>query len=177
MRHRQRLGLVSAFVAALVTAGCADYDGLLFVQDDRLSFTEPEDYEQVETPFTLSWTMEDFEVLEKDEDAPVTEDSGSFVVFIDQAPVEPGETLEAVGKDDPQCEADPRCPNRVYLNAKGVYPTRKTSLTLGNVPPLASKEEVQLHQATVILLDAEGRRIGEYAWYRQFKMRNLVTVG
>ena len=174
MRPLRALVLVGALCAALLTSGCADYSKMLFVKDERLQFTTPKDYEQVEVPVKVEWTIEDFEVLPRDAEAEPTNDAGYFAVFVDRAPVKPGGTLEDVADRDPACKADPRCPDKAYLNANGVYVTRKTEITLPNVAPLTTKERVQLHQLTVILLDSEGRRIGEYAWFTRFKLVNKV---
>jgi len=178
MRRRRIRATIAMAILLLTTtslAGCARYDDLLFRQDHRLTFTAPPSYEQVELPVTVSWTMTDFEVLPPDSDAEPSEQAGYFAVFVDQAPVKPGHTLDDVADDDPACERAPRCPDRRYLNSKGVYPTRQTTLTLESVLPLSSREDVHLHEVTVILLDSEGRRIGEYAWYRRFKLENVLA--
>lgn len=175
MPHLRRSALAAMLVVGALSSGCADYSEMQFFKDERLSFTEPEDYDKVETPLVVSWTMEDFEVLGRGETAPPSEEAGYFGVFVDRAPIKPGKTLADVGKGDKQCEIDPRCPDKTYLNAKGVYTTRQTSITLDYVAPLSSKERIQLHQVTVVLLDSEGKRIGEYAWYQRFKLENLVV--
>lgn len=148
-----------------------------FVKDHRLTFQSPESYEEIELPLQVTWTMKDFEVLgAKDKQAP-SEDAGYFAVFVDQAPVKPGHTLADVGKDDPLCQGDTAaCLDPAYLETKGVYTTRKPSVALETVDPLSgSKEKVQLHQVTVVLLDSAGRRIGELAWYRYFKLETKVV--
>ncbi|MGA8256802.1 MAG: hypothetical protein WB767_09530 [Nocardioides sp.] len=175
MPHLRRSALVAMLVVGALCSGCADYSTMQFFKDERLTFTTPDDYEEVEVPLVVSWTMEDFEILARGEDGEIAEDVGYFGVFVDRAPVKPGKTLADVGKGDTQCEIDPRCPDKTYLNAKGVYTTRQTSITLDYVAPLSSKERIQLHQVTVVLLDAEGKRIGEYAWYQRFKLENLVV--
>ena len=173
---RLRRGLASALVAlgVLTCSGCVDLEPMLFVKDDRLQFTAPEDYALVELPLRLEWEMEEFEVLDRGQTPAPTEDAGYFAVFVDRAPVKPGETLEAVANGDPVCEDNPGCVDRAYLKAAGVYTTREPSLTLRLVKALSSREKIQLHQATVVLLDSEGRRIGEHAWFRQFKLENKV---
>ena len=192
---RLRRVLAAALVVSgvLATSGCVDLDEMQFVKDHRLQFQSPEDYELAELPLEVSWTMEDFEVLPKPEKkaragrgakgakavtvAQVpepTEDAGYFAVFVDRAPIKPGRTLEDVGNGDPLCEDNPGCPDKAYLEAEGVYTTYEPTVTLELVKALSSKEKIQLHQVTVILLDSEGRRIGEHAWFRQFKLENKV---
>lgn len=175
MRQLRRSAL-AALVAGCVlsTAGCVDTDQMLFVKDERLTFTAPDDYEKVQVPLTISWTMDDFTVLERATGDEPSDDAGYFAVFVDRSPIKPGKTLRDVGKGDPLCESNPACPDKLYLESKGVYWVRKPSITLELVQPLTSKEKVQLHQVTVVLLDGEGKRIGEHAWYRYFKLENKV---
>lgn len=169
MQHPRRVGM--ALASVLLLAGCADYSELQFVKDERLTFTEPASRELVTTPLRISWSMEDFTVVEPGQGEP-TDDAGYFAVFVDRAPVEPGHTLEDVAGRDEACKRDPSCPDARYLADRGVYTTTKSSLTVELIAALPSKEDVQLHDVTVVLLDSEGRRIGEAAWYRQFKMEN-----
>ncbi|CAB4721591.1 unannotated protein [freshwater metagenome] len=173
---RLRRAVVAALVAVgvLACSGCVDLAEMQFVKDHRLQFTAPDAYELVELPLEVTWTMEDFEVLDRSEKAEPTDAAGYYAVFVDRAPVKPGRTLADVGDGDPQCEDNPRCTSKDYLAAAGVYTTRKPSITLSLVNPLSSKARIQLHQVTVVLLDSEGRRIGEHAWFRQFKLENKV---
>jgi hypothetical protein len=61
------------------------------------------------------------------------------------------------------------------LAQRGVYATRATSIVLQVVAPLLpSHDKIQVHTLTVILLDSSGRRIGESAWYLEFKLRNRI---
>ena len=190
LRFRRVLAAALVVPGVLACSGCVDTSQMQFVKDDRLTFQSPDDYELTELPLTVSWTMEDFEVLPKPEkpakggkgaktvtaaDVPEpTEDAGYFAVFVDRAPIKPGRTLEDVGDGDPLCEGNPACPDKTYLEAEGVYTTRKPTITLELVKALSSKEKIQLHQVTVIVLDSEGRRIGETAWFRYFKLENKV---
>lgn len=150
-------------------AGCATYAELAYRQDHRLRFTAPRPYELVKEPVTLSWTMKDFDIVEPGSGSP--EDSaGYFAIFIDKAPVKPGRTLAEVAGRDQACDRDPKCPDARYLADRGVYTTTKTGFELDAVPALDSNETVQLHEATVVLLDAAGHRIGEAAWHVPFKL-------
>lgn len=174
MRLLRRLGTLAGLCCLLLTAGCVNLSELQFKADHRLTFISPEEYAEVAAPVRIEWTMDGFEVLPKGSSAAPSETAGYFAVFVDRSPIKPGETLEEVAGRDQQCRRDPKCPDAAYLEANGVYVTRATRLTVPNVPPLSSRERVQLHQVTVILLDSEGRRIGEYAWFLQFKMENRI---
>lgn len=176
--RRPRRVLAAVLAVGVLTSGCVNLDEMEFVKDERLTFTAPDDYEQVEVPLTVTWTMEDFEVLPRPEKgaerSEPSKGEGYYAVFVDKAPVKPGHTLDDVGNGDTFCESDPRCPDKSYLNAKGVYTTRQPTITLDVVAPLSSKERLQLHTLTVILLDSEGKRIGEYAWFTRFRLENKV---
>lgn len=166
-----RRAMSLALLCALSLTGCTDYSKLLYANDDRLDFTAPENRELVTTPLRVSWTIDEFTVV-KPGSAEPADDAGYFAVFVDQAPIKPGHTLDDVADDDEACKRDPKCPDRLYLSDRGVYTTSKTSLVLEQIPPLDNKEDIHLHDVTVVLLDSSGRRIGESAWYRNFKMEN-----
>lgn len=155
-------------VAAL--AGCAGYSELAYRQDHRLEFTSPRPYELVELPVTLSWTMNDFRIVEPGTRAP-ERSTGYFAIFVDTTPVKPGHTLRDITDSDYACDRADDCPDAQYLADRGVYTTTSTSMELDVVPELPSSETEQLHEATVVLLDSAGRRIGESAWRIPFKLR------
>ena len=141
-------------------------EGLAFVQDDRLEIVAPKDRTKVELPLTIGWTIEDFEVTGPTGDSDP--DAGYFAVFFDQTPIPPGKSLEWVAKDDPRCRNTSGCPDRIYLADRGIYTTTDTELTVKRLPDLDAFEGHEMHEATVILLDGNGRRIGESAWYTTF---------
>ena len=163
-----------AAVGLLVTGCSVDLDRIAFRSDDRLHFTAPGDRALLSEPVSLRWTMKDFAVTRGGVPSP---DSGYFAIFVDQAPVEPGQELGAVAEDDLVCQADPTCPDRQYLAARQIYTTTDTAFTLEQVAPrTGSAEDVQLHDVTIVLLDADGRRIGESAWDISFKLRKRPTL-
>jgi hypothetical protein len=102
--------------------------------------------------------------------------AGSFAVFVDRAPVQPGKTLRSIAGGDAACQRDPTCPNADYLAQRRVYATKQPSIELTEVAPLrASRDQVQLHTVTVVLLDGSGRRVGESAWTREFRLRRVSS--
>lgn len=169
-RNKRSALLRVAWVLLLVVTlpGCAAYGQLSFRQDHRLAFTTPQAYALVQQPVALSWTMEDFRVVEPRSDTP-RDSAGYFAVFVDRAPVKPGRSLDDVADDDESCKREPKCPDAQYLADHGVYTTTATSIEL-QVPALESTETVQLHEVTVVLLDSAGNRIGEAAWHVPFKL-------
>ena len=172
----RRLALL---VVTLVTAsgcGLTHLSDLNFRVDNRLHFDSPKDRSLVRAPVTLSWTMRDFTVAAPGSAAP-SHDAGYFVVFVDRAPIKPGEMLTAVGKGDPTCANDPKCPDATYLHDHRVYPTTQNQLRLDQVTDIAGdREKVQLHTFMVILVDTAGRRIGESAWELDLRMHRVSTV-
>jgi hypothetical protein len=160
-RTRVRRGwiLACALIVLATTAGCAPHlSQLSFRVDKRLHFTAPKDRALVQAPVTLAWTMRDF--------------SGTFAVFVDRDPIKPGQTLKAVGKSDSACRLDPRCPDANYLALRGVYTTAKTTITLPRVAELTDTgDDTQLHDVIIVLLDANGHRVGESFWHTTFKMK------
>lgn len=151
-------------------AGCGfGFSGLQFVADKRLHITAPRSLALVHVPVTLRWRISAFTITGPHR-GPASERTGYFAVFVDLAPVRPGQTLRAVAAGDPACLRTPGCPNPTYLAARGVYTTTQTSLTLSNIPPVNSYQQIQLHEVTIVLLNTDGRRIGESAWYIDFRL-------
>ena len=142
-------------MVVITLPGCA-FDGLNFVQDDRVSITAPRDRAEVELPITIRWTARDFD--------------GTYAVFVDRAPVPPGETLTWLAEEDEVCEETPGCPNEVWFRDRDVYATTTTELTLDDLPDLTDDDRRDFHEATVVLLDRGGRRVGEAAFTVEFQV-------
>jgi hypothetical protein len=155
----RRRAAATASVLLLVTSGCG-YSNLAFRQDDRLSFVTPEDRAEVTLPLTVRWTVEDFEV------GP---DGGSFAVFVDRAPQPPGKPLEWLARDDDSCRVADGCPDDDWYAMRDVYPTTEEELTIDQLPS-RSDDRRELHEVTVVLLDEDGRRVGETGWTREFEV-------
>jgi hypothetical protein len=132
--------LVCAVSAALLT-GCQSY---LFRQSDRLVMVAPQSSTTVREPLTIRWQAHDFS-------AP---DDGRFAVFVDRDPMPPGEGL---GHFAP-------------LDRQGIYVLDATSLHLAALSPQSGVDpaEQNHHDVTVVLLDRNGNRIGEYAAFTEF---------
>jgi hypothetical protein len=143
--------------ALALTALLTACNHLAFVADHRLHFVTPASRAVVTTPVTLSWTVTGF-------------DGGSFAIFVDRAPIKPGQTVGAVAGGDASCRHTPGCPDAQYLADRQVYTTAKTTLTIDQIPALRGKG-TQTHEATIVLLDPSGHRVGEAAWYRDFRIK------
>lgn len=164
-------GLLAALAAALaLVASACGVSNLAFFVDNRLHFVAPKPRAMVSLPVTISWRMADFDVVSPGT-LPVSSRSGYFAVFVDRAPIRPGQTVAAVA--DRRCRRTPGCVDAGYLADRGVYTTTEDFVTLRQVSNLNSYQSVQTHEVTVVILDSAGKRIGESAWYLDFRMRRL----
>lgn len=154
---------VLPLVLALSACGI---DELEFKNDRRLEFTQPESREIVATPFEISWEMSDFKAVGLDGSAE--ESRGAFVVFVDKAPMAAGEDLDSLTEDDPTCIPEDGCPSLKYLRQRDVYVTQEPSVTIRRLPEVSGVGREQ-HFVNVVLVDGQGRRIGESGWYLQFQ--------
>ena len=121
-------------VLTSATAACVP-DGLAFRVDERVTITAPDDDEEVTLPLTIDWDVEDFD--------------GSFAVFVDRAPIGPGDELP---------ESLPA----------GVFATGDTEVALEALPSGSADDE--RHTATIVLIGADGRRVGESAFDVTFRV-------
>jgi len=166
-------GVLGPAVLILAAAGCgiAHPQDLNFTVDQRLQFQAPPARALVTAPVTVHWTMSGFRV-EPAGTAPAGPDAGYFAVFVDRAPIRPGQTMRAVATGDELCLHQRGCPDAGYLAARRIYTTTTTSLTLPQIPPLSGNvERVQYHTVTVVLMDTSGHRIGESAWELDLRMQ------
>jgi hypothetical protein len=138
---RRALAILVAAVAAVPLSGCQSY---LFRQSDRLVIISPQSSTSIREPLTIRWRATDFT-------APR---DGSFAVFVDRDPVPPGDGLADIAPRDRQ----------------GIYVLDRTSLYLQALTPQAGVDpaEQNHHDVTVVMLDRDGHRIGEYAAFTEF---------
>ena len=138
--RRAALAVAAVFISVAVS-GCGPY---LFRQSDRVQIATPADHATVPEPVTVTWDVKDFA-------APR---DGSYAVFIDRDPMPPGESLAYFDPHD----------------RDGIHVLTATSLRLPVLGRLAGVDpaEQDHHDVTVVLLDQQGRRIGEYAAYAEF---------
>lgn len=149
---------------SLALSGCVP-EGLAFRTDERLTIISPEDRSTVTLPVTIDWDIRDFGLAEPDPDAEPAKDAGYFGVFVDTAPMPPGEHLSWIARDDNSCRPADGCPDEEYLNARGIYPTSETELTLEQLPRnTRDDDDRERHRIVIVLLDVTGHRIGESAF-------------
>ena len=155
MRVLRARPLAFVLAAAIALPACAVH-GLGFDNDHRVKIITPKTRAKVDLPVTISWRAPD--IRRSATAGPF------FVVFLDRAPIRPGQSLRAVADDT--CNRTPGCPDLGYLRDRYVFVTRTTSLTLDAVPKKSGQRTgaKDSHEATIVLVDADGRRIGESAF-------------
>lgn len=165
----RRIAALTLLVLGIVSLGACSVNDLAFREDRRLRFVSPEDREQVSLPVTIDWEVEDFQVVGEGGQAAGS-DGGYFGVFVDQTPQPPGEPLTWFARDDETCQQDPECPDAEYLEMRRIYTTHDTEFTIEVLPRSAPEGRRDMHEVTVILLDADGDRVGESAWRLEFEV-------
>lgn len=176
VRHRTVTLSAALSLAGALTA-CVP-EGLAFRTDERLTIISPEDRSTVSLPVTIDWDIRDFDIVEPGEgdDADGEREAGYFAVFVDSSPMPPGKPLRWIARKDTSCREADGCPDEEYLAARGIYTTTETELTLEQVPRTSDREDrKERHRAVIVLLDAEGKRIGESAFEVAFDVERSST--
>ena len=146
--------VAAALLAAALPACSAD--NLSFKTDTRVEIVSPVENERVRLPAHIRWTVADFD--------------GRFGVFIDRAPMRPGRTVRSLVPEKDPCRQLPRCPDERWLADRGIYVTDATELVLERLPNDDDERRTDAHDVTIVLLDAEGRRVGEAAFITGFRV-------
>lgn len=147
-------------LALLAGAGCQFRD-IDLVVDDRVEIVEPADRSEVAAPFDIRWTARDLPIGTR------------FVLVIDGTPPPPGRGLDWYARDDDSCRPADGCPDSTYLARRNVFETEQQRHRVDALAPdpSAPPSRRDHHEATVFLLDADGRRIGEAAAHVEFRIR------
>jgi hypothetical protein len=168
-RPARRWWLALLLVGLLPACGTGD---LQLRADTRVRFVAPAQDSTVHLPMTVRWSVRDFTVLPASASASPAaaprRDAGLFAVFVDRAPIRPGQSVSSLADGDKPCLRTPGCPNEAYLNSRHVYTTRTPELTiegLADTRPVHRPSAKDRHEVIVVLLDSLQRRIGE-SFYR-----------
>lgn len=94
--------------------------------------------------------------------------SSRFAVFVDRAPVQPGQSLDVVA--NASCQKAARCLLGDHRVGRGVYTTTADQVTISRVRSNGA-DSTQTHEASVIVLNSAGHRQGEAVWYVEFRTR------
>ena len=160
---------------SLLSSGCVA-QGLAFRVDERVTIDAPKARSEVSLPVTVRWSVKDFQVVAPGVGGTASEDAGYFGVFVDRTPQPPGKTLAWVARKDRSCRPSDGCPDAEYLAARNIYSTSDTSITFEQLPRPSDRDKKERHNVTIVLLDAQGRRIGESAFYVDFIVTRKDTL-
>ena len=151
-RNHRLAALVIA--VALLASGCA-VRGLAFVADTRLEIVSPKDNETVTLPFTVTWTMDDYD--------------GRFLVFFDRSPMRPGQNLRSLVPEGDACRTERRCPDAEWLADRNIYVADGNRVVIETLPDRRENNRSKdRHDVTIVLLDDDDRRSGETAFTKEF---------
>lgn len=151
MRRRVVAGLLASISAFI--SGCS-MSGLAFIQDERVDIVEPGD-DRVRLPLTIRWDATNVE--------------GSFAVIFDRSPMRPGQTVLALVPESDPCRSTHTCLDAPQLAERGVYVTTGHQVTVEQLRNTnSSRDGVERHDVTIVILDASGARVGESAFTREF---------
>ena len=159
---RRRAGVSSrrfwaVLVLVVAAAGCST-QGLVLTQPDQLRNLKPANLSTAKKmPVEISWDA-----------APLT-NGDRYLVFIDQFPMAPGDSIRSLANDT--CKATPGCPNTAYLQQNFIYPTKANHVKILALPlqgPFPVNDLYGLHLATIIIVDHDGDRVGEQFWSTSF---------
>ena len=157
-RAAWRLGAYALSLLAL--EGCAIH-GLSLRQDDRISVTRPLGRPSIDLPVTVAWKVHDF---------VVGPDRGSFALFVDRTPPPAGKTIGWLFRNADDCPSKRECSDAAYLAQHDIFRTMRTSFVVDRVTT-GGRDRGRFHDVTIVLLDEQGRRLGEGAWSVQFAVR------
>src|SRR5947199_102530 len=83
----------------------------------------------------------------------------------DRAPRPPGKPLTWLARNDAGCEKKAGCPDSPYLAARDIFTATDTRFVVDQLArPPSSVHRKETHEVTVVLLDGNGRRVGETAF-------------
>jgi hypothetical protein len=123
-----------------------------------LTITSPLSDKVVATPLTVRWKS--------------TYPAGTeYALFFDAPPIGPGQTMRAVPESihDSTCLAQPSCPSATYLAQDNIYLTKSNSFVLPAFQSSAGYDALILHRLTIVALGPNGRRLGEAAYWVDFR--------
>lgn len=156
--------VIGVLILGLISATGCDVSNMAFVQDERLRVIAPEDRGMVSLPVTLRWEFRGG----TDESGIAVEMAEQFAVFVDRPPIPPRKSLEWFAHQSDSC-GQSACGS--VDNVSDVYTTKKTSVVLTRLPALPEGRDIERHEAVIILLDRNGVRISESAFYVRFNFK------
>jgi hypothetical protein len=142
-------------LVSLVLGACGE--SVAFVRDDRITIEFPTSLQRVQAPFEIRWS--------DDGRAPA-----AYVVFVDRDPIAPGESLRELADD--ACDGRSGCDTPAFYASRRIHLTTEPRVQVATLTPLGGtggRSKHRVHQATIVLLDSDGRRDGESSWSVEFR--------
>ena len=145
----------------LLLSGCSQFalHGLAFRDEQVVRITWPRHRARVHAPFDLRWRRVR---------APPA--GARYEVLVDRSPQPPGEAPAWLARGDDTCRAALGCPDSSWYAARGVYFTSSDTMTIPFVASTRAERSSTLHDAIVVVVDRDGRRIGESAALVEFRI-------
>jgi hypothetical protein len=116
----------------------------------------------VRLPVTLRWQRRSLSAGER------------YAVFVDRAPVAPGEMLSSIVNEDDPCRFTQTCSTKPFLESRNVYRTAAPRLTIESIAEtneLSRSIARDTHEAVIVVIDASNRRVGEQSYAVDFRIR------
>jgi hypothetical protein len=160
------MGLIA--LMSLVLVACRT-SGLEFEKNDSLRMLTPRANSLVKLPVTLRWAPADLPRGGAD-------GLSTYAVFVDRAPIGPGKTLKSVCEQgDLICRDTKGQPDQSYLEQRDVYLAPRNRLKLLAVTDHKNRYAGSkvIHEATVVMLNAAGERVGEESYSVEFRVADL----
>lgn len=166
----RRLLNCAIVVALLAASGCGIGD-LKFREDRRIEIESPADRAEVQLPIVVEWKAQRSRI--GGTDSGPADPGRHFGVFVNVVPQPPGKGLEYFFRKDPTCRPAKSCVTAEYLARVGVFETTETTFTIENIGQRSGvpKDQQDWHEVTVAMLDASGRRIGEFGDWVLLKLK------
>ncbi|MBW3667829.1 MAG: hypothetical protein KY443_01335 [Actinobacteria bacterium] len=163
---------IAVAVAALALAGACTMEQA-YRQDERLEVVSPRERAEVRLPVRIAWKAEDFVVSQPAWSASAaatrgTEGDGYFAVFVDRPPLAPGVEFLSIATADPECKANPACPDAKYFADRGIHLTTQTELELETLVDRRRTDSAKdWHEATIVFVDDDSTGNGEIGEVRR----------
>lgn len=160
IRGIRRAALVSAAASGVLLPACGR--DLEFTVDTSIDIVAPAERSMVAQPLEVRWTDERGSLGPGER----------YGVFVDRAPIRPGQSIESLAGDDALCEPGAACPDDTYLAGLGVHLTTERRVVLDDLPDLRTSgrsSEADRHEVTIVRIH-DGRRTGESAFNVTFQV-------
>jgi hypothetical protein len=170
--HVTRTRRLTSLAALMTMALAACSTSPVFVGKRQIVITKPAALASSGIPVRIAWRTT----------GTPPRGAVAFAVFVDQAPVHPGQNLRAIVERADIATAGschpPSCPDAAFLQTLQVYLVRGHAVSIPFVAELriAHRDAASaFHQATIVFVSKRGDRVGEDAATVQFRTEIAVV--